>query len=654
MKYYIVALVAAVLIGLHFLSTADIVPVADSRLQIETPAFVLKELPFEMNLLVQTPTGKIDSSCQSSVNLRNVTRLTQPEASDSSKLNLKNGRLTIKNLAMKQSGTHEIEILFDGRQIKQPIRVIPGFLSLMPPVLAIILALIARRVIIALLAGIWFGATTITNYDPVFGFMRVVDTYLINALAHPDHVAIVMFSMTLGGMVGVISRAGGAQGIVEKITRFANHRRGGLLATWALGVFIFFDDYANTLIVGNTMRPFTDKLRISREKLAYIVDSTAAPIASLFPISTWIGFQVALIAGAFEYLKIEQDAYLVFIESIPYAAYSVLAILFVFITGITLRDFGPMLRSERRAISTGQLMRDGAMPLTDSAKLSPLDEKIPRRWYNALVPILTVILLTLIGLYVSGSKELGDVENLAIRDIISNANSFHVLMWASFSGALVAILMAVLQDILTVAEAIDAWLDGVRSMVLAMVILVLAWAIGQVCEDLMAAQYVMHETEKILSPHFMPLMTFLIAAVIGFATGTSWATMAILVPIVIPITHQLTQSAALSPDGSHSIMVGTIGAILSGSVFGDHGSPISDTTIMSSMASGSDHIDHVRTQLPYAVFVAIIAIITGYLPAGFGWNIYLTMSFGVGVLILGLYFMGKPTLKYSREEKEGF
>jgi len=408
-----ILLIVAALIGLHFLSTPEKAATADSRLQITAPKFVLTGIAFEISAVAKTGNGEIDRTCQSSILLRSPG---QPaDSAQPLRLNLENGQITIKNLASKHTGIQAFLIEFEGRTLTQAIRVLPGFLSLMPPLLAILLALVARQVMIALFTGIWFGATVIENYDPVFGFLRVVDTYLIQALNHPDHVAIVMFSMTLGGMVGVISRAGGTDGIVEKLTRFANHRRGGLLASWLLGIFIFFDDYANILIVGNTMRPFTDKLKISHEKLSYIVDSTAAPIAALFPISTWVGFQVALIAGAFEHLAIEQDAYLTFIESIPYSAYSVFAVLFVGISGLMLRDFGPMLHSESRAIVTGQLIREGAIPLADSSKLEVLAHNVPKRWYNALIPILSVILVTLFGLYISGRNALGSTEPVGLR-----------------------------------------------------------------------------------------------------------------------------------------------------------------------------------------------------------------------------------------------
>ena len=204
-----------------------------------------------------------------------------------------------------------------------------------------------------------------------------------------------------------------------------------------------------------------------------------------------------------------------------------------------------------------------------------------------------------------------------------------------------AILLAWAQNILTLSEGIEAWLGGAKSMVLAMIILTMAWAIGQVCTDLMTANYVIELTRNFLSPHYMPVVTFIIAALIGFATGTSWATMAILIPIVIPIAHELCQLAGLDAAISQSILLGTVGAVLSGSVFGDHSSPISDTTIMSSMSSAVDHIDHVKTQLPYAIVVAGVAILTGYLPAGFGWNIYASTSIGVAVLVGILFLVGK-------------
>ncbi len=632
------------LIGSHFFFKSKTTQIQHSGLRIESPPFVLSGIPFDINLTVLNEKGQVDSRCHEPVKLAKVFIYQENQMNFlDSTLSFNNGKLLIKNLAMNSYGTQNLRIKLANQEVEKPIRVIPGFFSLFPPFLAIMLALVTRQVIIALFSGIWLGATIIMNYDPLMGVLRVLDKYLINSLADTSHVPIVLFSMTLGGMVGIISKSGGTRGVIEKITRFANSRRGGQITSWLMGIIVFFDDYANTLIVGNTMRPFTDKVGVSREKLSYIVDSTAAPVASFAPISTWVGFQVALIAEAFSKLQIKDDAYLAFIQSIPYAAYSLLTVIFVFLVGILLRDFGPMLKSEIRTVTTGKVLRDGAVPLLDSSGLDvDVPDDVPKRWYNAILPIMTVIVVTIIGLYYSGRNELGELANKStLWDIIGKANSFHVLMWASFWGVIVAIFLAVGQKILTIGEAIDSWLSGVKSMVLAMIILVLAWAIGDICEDLMTAQYVISMTHSIISPSLMPFITFIIAALISFSTGTSWATMAILIPIVIPMSYQLTTKAGLAPALSNSIILGTIGAVLSGSIFGDHSSPISDTTIMSSMSSAVDHIDHVQTQLPYALMSAVIACVSVYIPVGFGFNVFWGLACGILLSIVILYMFGK-------------
>ena len=629
---------------IHFMLSDSETLSESKKLRVRAPALVLLDVPFNIQISALSSAGTPDTSNHSTPKISGCSKIDDEKVDESGALPpLTRGNLTLKNVVISDNGFEGIHLTVGDETLIIKPGILPGFVKLLPPILAIIMALIARQVLVALFSGIWLGAMLHTGLDPLVGFMRVLDTYLINALSNPDHVAIVMFSMTLGGMVGVISKSGGTQGIIEKITRYANHPRGGQLVSWAMGVFIFFDDYANTLIVGNTMRPFTDKLRISREKLSFIVDSTAAPVASLFPISTWVGFQMGLIAEAFESIHIGNDPYLTFIESIPYAAYSVLTLFFVFLIGLTLRDFGPMLKSEIRAFKTGKVINDGAQPITDMAS-SDLQAapNIPLRWYNAILPIFTVIMVTLIGLYYSGINNLGEKATTAsLGEIIGEANSFHVLMWASFSGALLAIILSVGQRLLKLTEALEAWLSGVKSMTLAMIILVLAWAIGNVCADLKTADYVIDLSREVLSPHYLPIITFLLAAFIGFSTGTSWATMAILVPIVVPIAHKLCIDLGISPHTSHTIMLGTIGAVLSGSVFGDHCSPISDTTIMSSMASSADHIDHVRTQLPYALTTAILACFVGYLPAGFGVNIYWGLLIGFALLIVFLFIIGK-------------
>jgi Na+/H+ antiporter NhaC len=505
------------------------------------------------------------------------------------------------------------------------------------------LALALRQVFISLFAGIWLGATFIYYYNPAVGLMRVLDHYVVNALADPDHTPIVLFTLVLGGMVGIIARSGGTQGIINQLSKMAKHPRGGQLATWLMGLFIFFDDYANTLIVGNTMRPITDRVRISREKLAYIVDSTAAPVVSIAVISTWIGFEMGLVKSTFQYLGLSRNIYLTFLQTIPYRFYCIMAVVFVFLIAASKRDFGPMLTAERRALRTGKLLRDNSAPLSDKT-LSEITAPpgAPLRWYNAVIPILVVILVTLIGLWYNGRSNLisEGIQDFSLKSIIGKAQAFPVLMWSSFAGALTAGILAISQGILNLRKTLEAWISGVKSMIYAMVILVLAWSIGSICQDLHTADYVISITKGLLSPRLLPLMTFIIAAFISFATGTSWGTMTILVPIVIPMAYHFTRTG-FSPATAEAILVGTIASVLSGAVFGDHCSPISDTTIMSSMASGSDHIDHVRTQIPYALAAGLVALMVGYLPAGFGLSPLISIPAGILLLICIVYLIGK-------------
>jgi len=536
-----------------------------------------------------------------------------------------------------------------GTQILR-LRVIPAWLSILPPILAIILALITRQVLISLLAGIWLGATFIYGYNPFSGFLYALTEYVGKAPADEERIAILIFSLTLGGMVGVISRSGGTQGIVKKLSSFASNARRGQFVTWLMGIIIFFDDYANTLIVGNTMRPLTDRLKISREKLSYLVDSTAAPVANIAIISTWIGYELSLINDAFQSIGIHDNAYITFFKTIPYNFYPLFTLAFGLFIALSGRDMFSMLKAERRA-QRGKPLRDGAVPLAD-LNAGDLQTKsgAPLRWYNALVPVAVVIGATLVGLWFTGLSNLTiDAQELNgysflryVSAVVGASDSFSVLMWAAFGGSIVAIVMAIAQRILTLNESMNAWVSGVRSMVMAALILTMAWAISNICRDLQIADYVVSISKNFLSPHWLPTISFLIAAFIAFSTGTSWGTMAILSPIVIPLAYQLPLAdASISPAVAHEIFLSAIASILAGATFGDHCSPISDTTIMSSMASGADHIDHVRTQLPYALMAGGVSIFFGYIPVGFGLHDWITLTAGFIIIFLIIRFFGK-------------
>lgn len=408
-----------------------------------------------------------------------------------------------------------------------------------------------------------------------------------------------------------------------------------------MGILIFFDDYANTLLVGNMMRPLTDKLKISREKLSYLVDSTAAPVASIAVISTWSVFQMSLLDGPYQQFGITENPYITFLKSIPYSFYCLLTLFFVFTNIIMRREFGPMYSAQLRSRTTGEVLSKQAKPMADPQLMDV--EELNRKathWSNAFIPILTVIAVTIIGLYSTGKNALGEQVNYSIRDIISGSDSYAALMWGSFITCGVAILISVSKRILTLGKAMDAWLNGVRSMVMACIILVLAWTLGSVCESLRTADYLVNLTSGILTPALLPAVTFLTAAAISFSTGSSWATMSIMVPIIAPMSIKLMN---MDPNlvVQTPIFVSTFAAILSGATFGDHCSPISDTTILSSMASGADHIDHVRTQLPYAVTTGLITLLFGYVLIGFGAPYWIAMLGGVVAIIVVIRIFGK-------------
>jgi Na+/H+ antiporter NhaC len=534
--------------------------------------------------------------------------------------------------------------------------VLPGWLSLVPPVLAIVLALIFREVVISLFAGIWLGALIVAGFQPIAATMAALDRFVLGALADDaDRVAIAMFSLLLGGMVGVMTRSGGTAGIVQALEPYSTSQRRGQVMTWLAGIVIFFDDYANTLIVGNTMRPVTDRLRVSREKLSYIVDSTAAPMAAVAVISTWVGFEISLIGTALESAAAQtadpatrasllagaENPFNVFLHSIPFLFYPILTLAFVLMVGVTQRDFGPMLEAERRASSGGGVLRPGSTPVADpSATVPDPPEGAARRWYNAVVPISVVIATALAGIIYTGLQGL-DGSSATLLGVVGAGDPFRSLLWASFSGCLVAIGMAAAQRILTVREAIDAWLGGMRAMLLAIVILILAWGLGGVTEALGTGTYLADLLGGALPIALLPVLVFLVAAATSFATGTSWGTMAILFPVVIPLAVAMGAGVGFEAEGNYTILLGGISSIMAGSIFGDHCSPISDTTVLSSMASSCDHIDHVRTQLPYAVTVALVGMLVGDIPTAFGLSPWISLAVGLAILYTVLRIFGR-------------
>jgi Na+/H+ antiporter NhaC len=571
---------------------------------------------------------------------------------------------------------------------------IPLWWSIVPPLIAIFLALIFRQVLLALFVGILSGAWLVngmqfTPYGLLKSFFKVLDTYILQSLTDTGHLSVIIFSLMIGGVVALISRNGGMAGIVKQLAPLAKGPKSTQFVAWLLGIAIFFDDYANTLIVGNTIRPITDKFKISREKLAYIVDSTAAPIAAIAFITTWIGAELGYIDDAMPLLDglKEEDrpsAYSIFLSSLPYSFYSFFTLLFIPLLIFSGRDFGAMFKAEKRARTTGQVFAaaDNDEEDVDLEELEP-KKGAPLRWLNGLIPVLVVVFGTLMGLIDTGlascydallekgveiphngwgmvwSKmdalgadgEAGFVRKLGI--MVGNSDSYAALLWASISAVFVAILMSVGQGIMKMGEALDTTVKGFKTMMPALLILVLAWSLAHTTEELSTAEFLTSTLGSSINPYFLPVIIFILSALISFSTGSSWSTMAILYPIAIPMTWEICINNGMDMDMTWALLYNNIAIVLSASVLGDHCSPISDTTILSSLASNCKHIDHVSTQLPYALTVGAVSLVCAYTSTAFGIPFIVNFLLGMGILAAVVFLLGKKVDDDEGQPVEG-
>ena len=530
-----------------------------------------------------------------------------------------------------------------------------GVLTLLPPLVAIILAFATKNVILSLVLGVMSGGFLL-NLNGINIFSALFNSFLdlvnraVSSLADPWNAGIILQVLAIGGVINLVAKMGGAKAIAEALAKKAKNARSAQLITWASGLLVFFDDYANALIIGPMMRPVTDKMKISRERLAFVIDATAAPVAGLAIISTWIGLEVGLIGDGFNAIGVEANAFSVFLNTIPFRFYNILILGFIVLTSIMLKDFGPMREAELRA-------RRGETKLASSKEI---DEKISSEHsdleplpgvklniWNAIIPIGILIVGSLFAFYYSGYQTIlsGDdatlielVKNsplsfVSIREAFSNADASVALFQAALFAGIVALCMGVNKKIFTVSEGLEMWVDGMKTLVITCVILICAWSLSSVIKELGTAKFLIQLLSGHIPAFLLPSIIFILGGIMSFATGTAYGTMGILMPLTIPLAY------SISPEMSYIVVC--ISAVLTGAIFGDHCSPISDTTILSSMGAGCNHIDHVRTQMPYALFVASIAILFGYIPAGFGLPIYLILPVAFLAMFIGIQILGK-------------
>ncbi len=529
-----------------------------------------------------------------------------------------------------------------------------GIWTLIPPLVAISLAFITKNVIVSLVIGIMSGGF-ILNISGNNPFMALFYSFLdliqraVNSLADPWNAGIILQVLAIGGVINLVGKMGGAKAIAEALSKRAKSAKSAQIITWVAGLLVFFDDYANSLIIGPMMRPVTDKMKISRERLAFIIDATAAPVAGIAIISTWIGLEVGLIGSAFDSIGVETNAFGVFLNTIPFRFYNILILGFIVITALLLKDFGPMRKAELECRRGGLNLasnEDINKELSKHDELEPLPGVKLSVW-NAIIPIGALILGALFAFYYSGYTAIMGGEDSAviqlmqnspasfdaIKEAFSNADASVALFQSAFFAGLVAIIMGVAKKIFTLSQALDIWVDGMKTLIITGVILICAWSLSSVIKELGTAKYLIQLLSGSLPPFILPSLIFVLGAIISFATGTSYGTMGILMPLAIPLAH------SINPEMSYIIVATS--AVLTGAIFGDHCSPISDTTILSSMGAGCNHIDHVRTQMPYAIFVAVITIVFGYIPAGFGLPVYIVLPIAFVAMFIGIQIFGK-------------
>jgi len=515
--------------------------------------------------------------------------------------------------------------------------------SIVPPATAIILAFLTHHVIFSLGISLVVGGL-LTAVPSAMGdaeaWMQGLDAIgscLARTLANKTNLLILSFIPPIFTMVEIIMASGGFLGIVGWLLRWIRSTRSAQLATSLMGVVCFIDDYANAIIVGSMMQPVTDRFRISRAKLAFLVDATSAPVSGLAIVSTWIAYEVGLFADVSKQLGLGKTGYAMFFDALSFRFYCLLMLGFVFAQIVLGRDFGPMRTAEER-IRNGKDTPGGRDP---HAAMSSIPTG---RAVNALLPLGGLVAFHLTGLWLDGGgiAKFAGIHSLASldywRQVISDAkHSNHMLLFAALFGIVQALLCGALTGSLRAAALPGCLWRGVKRASLPAVVLTLAWSLKSCCDDLGTGQFLTGLLAERIPPYCFPPLLFLVACLVSFATGTSWGTMAILIPTALPTAFAL--------DG-HTYGLTTmvsVGAVLDGAIFGDHCSPISDTTILSSTATSCGLLDHVRTQLPYSLTVAAVALLCAYIPSAVGINPLLSLAISVPVLLAILFAFGRRT-----------
>ncbi len=457
------------------------------------------------------------------------------------------------------------------------------WISILPPVLAIILAIKTKQVYPSLFLGIWLGWTAINHWNPLIGLRDSLEA-AINVFKDSSNTKVIIFSMSVGALIILMQHSGGVKGFIRWVSSkgLAKNRRSAGLLLWVIGVIIFIESNLINLVLGSIGRPIFDKFKVPREKLAYIAHSTSAPVCVMIPFNGWGAFLTGLLIA-----NEIKDPFFTVLKAVTTNFYAIFTISLVLIIIISQKDFGPMAKAERRAKETGKLIRDGASLLVSQETIAmPIKNGVKPHPINMIVPLAVMILTVPLGLLITGDGH------------ITQGSGATAVFWAVLMGIFVAATLYSIQKIFNLKESLDLVMKGVGGLIPMGLLMLFAFTMGNTCDVLGTGIYVSKLATASIQPVFIVPIVFIISCFISFATGTSWGTFAIMIPIAVPLAQNLGLNLPF-----------TVSAVMGGGVFGDHCSPVSDTTIISSMATACDHIDHVNTQLPYALTSAALAVV---------------------------------------------
>jgi Na+/H+ antiporter NhaC len=644
------------------------------RFRVEIPSNVLTDVPVRKIVIrAFDANGRPDPAYNDQPLITGI-RLALPQTDDAKLGPFHSGvlELTTDLRAGRKVYISEPEIVVDAGDRRSARLEVPRtfrWLALAPALVAFLLCLWPRNFVLAMFVAVLCGTAILEQGNLFHAFVQTIDSFvLIDASsgrgASTFHFTTLTVMLFFGSLFSVLAASGGLSGLTDRLGRRAKSREQGQLLAFLFGFAAFFDDYAHALILGKMLRPLSDRLKISREKFAFLIDTTCAPVTALAIISTWLAAERGTIRETFLSLGTSGVATSTLLASLPYCFYPILMLMFAALAIFIGHDFGPMLRAEWRAATQGHLSRPDLVDpqVLPAVEAEPQEGRKLAR--NAWIPLLIMVVLIAIGTWWTGRDEMASrtlvepataqaqpAEGASWLDVLERANTQRVLLFSVFIASATAVALGVWSRSLTLQQGLSAWVSGLQRMVPAALILVLSWSFQRICDadHLNTAGFLMEIGQPHVTVEWVPLVAFLAVGLTSFILGNSWAALPLALPLFISVTHALLVDLnEASP--THPLLLATIGAVIGGAVFGHHCSPISETTVLSSASSSCSHLDHVFTQLPYAITVAAVVALFGYVPVAFGHSPVVLLPLTTIILLTILQFGGRPAVPPTEDD----